>query len=181
MDSFNEAKKVDNKVTGTREVIWKMNNKVNLTIDEVSEEDISRLTEMVIKLWPDCNYEEEFVNCLKIKESINQTIFIAKEEDAYAGFIQLAIRTEYVEGTITSPIVYIEGLYVEPNYRKQGIANRLVKKAEVWGLAKSCSEIASDAELNNIDSIEFHKSIGFKEINRLVCFSKTIDQSNNVE
>ena len=132
---------------------------------------------MVIKLWPDCTYEEEFANCLEIMNSISQNIFIAKANDDYIGFIQLSLRTDYVEGTTTSPVVYIEGLYIEPLYRNQGMANRLVRKSEDWGLEQNCTEIASDAELNNTDSIEFHKSIGFKEVNRVVCFSKTISLS----
>lgn len=110
-------------------------------------------------------------------KSSNQKIFIAKSGGNYVGFVQLSIRTDHVEGTSSSPVVYIEGLYVEPNYRKQGVAIRLVKKAEIWALEKNCTEIASDTELNNANSIEFHKSIGFKEVNRVVCFSKTLTLS----
>lgn len=154
-----------------------MNNTIDFTIEEISEKHISKLTEMVIKLWTDCNYKEEFDNCLKIMKSSNQKIFIAKSGGNYVGFVQLSIRTDYVEGTSSSPVVYIEGLYVEPNYRKQGVAIRLVKKAEIWALEKNCTEIASDTELNNANSIEFHKSIGFKEVNRVVCFSKTLTLS----
>jgi aminoglycoside 6'-N-acetyltransferase I len=151
-----------------------MDNTIEFTIEEISEMLISKLTEMAIKLWPDCNYEEEFDNCLQIMKSVNQKFFIAKSGDNYIGFVQLSIRMDYVEGTSSSPVAYIEGLYVEPNYRKQGIANRLVNKAEIWALEKNCTEIASDTELNNANSIEFHKAIGFKEVNRVVCFSKTL-------
>jgi len=152
-----------------------MNKKIDFTVEEISKNHLSKLMEMVIKLWPDCNYEEEFENCLKIKKSNNQKIFVAKSDANYVAFIQLSLRTDHVEGTTSSPVVYIEGLYVEPHYRNQGIAKHLVKKAEEWGHVKGCKEIASDTELNNTNGIEFHKSIGFKEVNRLVCFSKTID------
>jgi len=155
-----------------------MKNTIDFTIEEISEKHISMLTKMVIKLWPNCNYEEEFDNCVKITKSINQNIFIVKADDEYIGFIQLSLRTDYVEGTTSTPVVYVEGLYVEPLYRKQGVANRLVKKAEGWGLERNCAEIASDAELNNTNSIGFHKLIGFKKVNRVVCFSKTIEVSH---
>lgn len=154
-----------------------MHSNIDLIIENISETNLSKLTEMVIKLWSYCNYEEEFENCLKIIKSSNQNIFIAKTDGNYVGFIQLSIRADYVEGATSSPIVYIEGLYVEPDYKKQGVANRLVKKAENWALKKNCMEIASDAELNNRNSIEFHKSIGFKEVNRVVCFTKAIDKN----
>lgn len=156
-----------------------MNNKISLTIEEISEIHISKLAEMVIKLWPDCNYEEEFHNCLKITKAVDQNIFIAKAGDDYIGFIQLSLRTDYVEGTTSTPVVYIEGLYIDPLHRMEGIAHQLVKKAEAWGFEKNCTEIASDTGLTNTNSIEFHKSIGFKEVNRVVCFSKTIDAVNN--
>lgn len=123
-----------------------MHSNINLIIENISETNLSKLTEMVIKLWTDCNYEEEFENCLKIIKSANQNIFIAKANDEYIGFIQLSLRADYVEGTTSSPVVY--------------------------------TEIASDAELNNTNSIEFHKSIGFKEVNSVVCFTKTINVSH---
>ncbi|MBL7872457.1 MAG: GNAT family N-acetyltransferase [Cyclobacteriaceae bacterium] len=60
----------------------------------------------------------------------------------------MSLRTDYVEGTTTSPVVYIEGLYIEPLYRNQGVANRLVRKSEDWGLEQNCTEMASDAKLS---------------------------------
>ena len=148
---------------------------VDLTIEEIYEKHIPQVTAMVIKLWPDCSYQEAFKNCFEILNSSNNNIFVAKANEDYIGFIQLSLRTDYVEGTITSPVLYIEGLYIEPLYRNQGVASRLVRKSEDWGLEQNCTEMASDAEWNNTESIEFHKSIGFKEVNRIVCFTKTIE------
>ncbi|WP_445383012.1 aminoglycoside 6'-N-acetyltransferase [Robiginitalea sp. IMCC43444] len=145
-----------------------------MTIEEISENHIPKITDLAIKLWPGCSYEEEFANCWEILNTDRQNIFVAKAGDDIIGFIQLSLRTDYVEGTTTSPIVYIEGLYIEPSYRNQGVASRLVRKSEDWGLEQNCTEIASDAELNNTGSIDFHKSTGFREVNRIVCFSKTI-------
>lgn len=34
----------------------------------------------------------------------------AKVENDYVGFIQLSLRMDYVEGTSTTPIAYIEGM-----------------------------------------------------------------------
>lgn len=152
-----------------------MKDKLNLTIEEISEKDIAKLTEMMIKLWPDCDYEEEFDHCIEMQKNEDQTAFVAKVDDDYAGFIQLSLRNDYVEGTSSSPVAYIEGIYVEPIHRKLGVAKRLVSMAEDWGRNKNCSEIASDAELDNTSSIEFHTSVGFIEANRVVCFAKKID------
>ena len=48
----------------------------------------------------------------------------------------------------------------------------LVECVEDWGKEKGCSEMASDCELDNYLSVDFHKALGFKEANRLVCFIK---------
>lgn len=152
-----------------------------MTIEVLASEHVSQVTELILKLWPDCTYEEEFTNCLEIMDSESQNMFVAKVQDECVGFVQVAQRTDYVEGTTTSPVLYIEGLYIEPPYRNQGIAKRLVERSEEWGIEQNCLEIASDAELNNSDSIEFHKSIGFKEVNRVVCFSRTIHKQDVTE
>lgn len=145
-----------------------------LTIEHLSEKRIPEVAEMALELWPGCLYEEECANCLEILNSPGQAIWVARTDGHSIGFIQLSLRTDYVEGTTTSPVVYIEGLYVKPPFRHQGVANRLVREAEAWGLGQNCTEMASDAELNNRDSIDFHKAIGFREVNRVVCFSRSI-------
>ena len=149
---------------------------MKLKLEKVTERDLPELTKMLIKLWPECQYEEEYDNALKIISDDNQEIFLAKSADMSIGFVQLSLRSEFVEGTTSTPVAYIEGLYVEPEYRRKSVANQLVKMAERWGLEKNCTEIASDAELANLTSIDFHKAYGFKEMNRIVCFAKKINK-----
>jgi aminoglycoside 6'-N-acetyltransferase I len=152
-----------------------MKARVKCSIEEIKESSLDELTAMVLKLWPECSYEDEWAKGHKIWQADNQTVFLAKKGDHSVGFIELSIRTDYVEGTTTSPVAYIEGLYVEPGFRKQGIAEELVKKAEAWGLSRNCTEIASDAELTNAGSIAFHQALGFSEANRVVCFVKPMN------
>ena len=42
------------------------------------------------------------------------------------------------------------------------------------GLKKHCTEFASDCEINNEISLQFHLSMGFEEANRIICFRKDI-------
>ena len=146
-----------------------------ITLEEISESSIPQLASMALALWPGCYFEEEKENCRDVLRSENQTIFFARKGDHALGFIQLSLRTDYVEGTSTTPVAYIEGLYVEPGFRKQGIAEKLVKKAEAWGLSRNCTEMASDAEITNSESIAFHRALGFSEANRVVCFVKPLN------
>lgn len=145
-----------------------------MTIEEISKNNVSDLAQLVLYLWPKCNYKEEFQNGLKILQSKTETAFIAKNHGIYLGFIQLSLRYDYVEGTSSSPVLYMEGIYVDPNHRKEGIARGLIETAETWGKQNGCTEMASDSEIANQLSIDFHKSIGFTEVNRLVAFKKKI-------
>jgi aminoglycoside 6'-N-acetyltransferase I len=76
-----------------------------------------------------------------------------------------------VEGTSSSPVGYLEAIYVKPEFRNQGIAKKLVDFAKNWSIERGCSELASDCELDNEISRKFHNKIGFEEANTIVCFT----------
>lgn len=91
-----------------------------------------------------------------------------------AGMLSLSVRNDYVEGTKTSPVAYIEGIYVKDQFRNQGVARELIEFAKDWGRAAGCSEMASDCELDNVVSACFHQKVGFEEANRLICFKMNL-------
>jgi len=102
----------------------------------------------------------------------NEFLYHANNE--YEAFLSLSLRHDYVEGTKSSPVGYIEGIYVSPNFRNKGIAQELINFAKKWARDNNCSQLASDCELGNLASEAFHKSIGFKEANRIICFTMDI-------
>lgn len=125
-------------------------------------------------LWPDSDHDElarDFAACLA---DIHQDVVLALDEDALIGFAWCSIRNDYVEGSSTSPVGYLEGIYVVEAYRVQGIARELCSRCENWAKDQGCSEFASDCELDNVISARFHENIGFTEANRIVCFIKSI-------
>jgi aminoglycoside 6'-N-acetyltransferase I len=65
------------------------------------------------------------------------------------GFLEMSLRHEYVEGCETSPVAYLEGIFVLGEHRNKGVAKLLVKQAEEWAINAGCTEIASDAEITN--------------------------------
>jgi len=87
------------------------------------------------------------------------------------GFIEVSIRP-YAEGCYSGRVAYLEGLYVEEARRRQGVGTALVRAAEEWGRAQGCTELASDAETGNLVSAAAHRSLGFTEIERIICFRK---------
>jgi aminoglycoside 6'-N-acetyltransferase I len=145
-----------------------------MQIEKLSAANLKELTHLVIKLWPDCSFEEEYPFYEGIIGDENQACFLIKDAATYAAFIHVTLRFDYVEGADSSPVGYIEGLYVKPEYRKNGFGKTLVDVAEQWAKEKGCREIASDAEITNEASIQFHQQAGFSEANRIVCFIKQL-------
>ncbi|WP_274309821.1 aminoglycoside 6'-N-acetyltransferase [Solibacillus daqui] len=138
--------------------------------------DVKIAAELALLLWPDNVLEDFILNMKSCITGENSVIFLAIDADQAIGFAQCQLRTDYVEGTDSSPVGYLEGLFVLDNYRQQGIARTLVEACEKWALTKGCTEFASDCELDNTDSLKMHLKLGFTEANRIICFTKKLKE-----
>ncbi len=101
-------------------------------------------------------------------------MFTYKVRDKYVGLALCSLRHDYVEGCDNSPVGYLEGIVVDMQFRKKGIANTQCKECEQWAKLNGCTEFASDCELDNTESLKFHLNIGFEEENRIICLKKLI-------
>lgn len=136
--------------------------------------DISELAQLAIQMWQDnavVDLEQEFE---QIIDSNNAVVFIKTCDEQLIGFAQCQLRTDYVEGTESSPVGYLEGIFVLEEHRHKGYARELLNACENWSKEKGCLEFASDCELVNIGSYEFHIAAGFTEVNRIICFKKCL-------
>lgn len=126
-------------------------------------------------LWPDSapDNEHDKQTLLNAPERYRVLIFTHENGDAL-GFAEASIRTDYVNGTHSSPVAFLEGLYVRPTHRGQGIARQLVADVQQWAEAMGCTELASDARLDNQVSHAMHKALGFAETERVVYFLKPL-------
>ena len=100
--------------------------------------------------------------------------FLKYENDVPVGFAQCQLRNDYVEGTKTSPVGYLEGIFVKERCRYKGYAKELLAECEAWAKENGCHEFASDCEINNMDSFHFHQAMNFTEANRIICFTKAL-------
>ncbi len=96
-----------------------------------------------------------------------------KGDGSLAGFVEIGSRS-YAEGCESVPVAYLEGWYVDPDVRRTGLGATLLKAAEAWALRHGYSEIGSDTELENDVSLQAHISLGFEEVERLICFKKRL-------
>ena len=146
-----------------------------MKIEAISAANLKPLTILMLQLWPECSFEEEYENCRKMLHSQKETAMLAKTGTGlYAGFISLSLRNDHVEGVRSSPAGYLEGIYVLPEFRKQGIGSRLLQAGEDWCQARGCREMGSDAEWSNTGSQTFHRKAGFNEVNRIICYHKSL-------
>ena len=90
------------------------------------------------------------------------------------GFIEGSLRSDYVNGTESSPVGFVEGVYVVPSWRRKGIARQLFAAIGDWAKARGCRELASDALIENETSQRAHKAMGFRETDRVVYFTKKL-------
>jgi aminoglycoside 6'-N-acetyltransferase I len=97
---------------------------------------------------------------------------VAEEEGRLIGFAEAAVRN-YAEGA-AGPAAYLEGIWVEPEHRRRGVARALVAAVENWGRQQGLSHLGSDALLDNLVSHRWHAAAGFAEIERLVVFGKPL-------
>ncbi len=104
--------------------------------------------------------------------------FIARGAGGAAlGFAEVALRTDYVNGCETSPVGFLEAIYVVPAARRLGVARALARAVEAWTAAQGCTELGSDALFDNTDSHAMHGALGFEETERVVFFRKVLRQS----
>jgi len=143
-------------------------------IRKAENRDLPALARLSCRLWPGHKQEEMQREFGELLEETDAAVFLAFVSEAAVGFAQCQLRYDYVEGTDSSPVGYLEGIYVAEECRKQGIAGALLAACESWAKGKGCREFASDCELDNTQSLQFHLKVGFEEANRIICFTKKL-------
>ena len=143
-------------------------------IREIVESDRSQWARLRDALWPGslADHDEETRTYFeqRLKAPI---VFVAEAHNRLVGFLELDFR-KYAPGCRSSPVAFIEGWYVEPASQGQGVGRALIEAAEAYARAAGHHEIASDAEVENAEGIAAHFAVGFEEIERVVCFRRSL-------
>lgn len=144
-----------------------------MTIRQASTGDITAVTALALRLWPSHGAKEMAADLTGFAEG-GGLLLLAEDGGAAIGFAQCGLRHDYVEGTHSSPVGYLEGIYVLPDCRQGGVARALVGACEAWACQQGCRQFASDCTLDNAQSAAFHRAVGFAEAARIICFTKEI-------
>ena len=94
-------------------------------IRQAGKEDLPVLTSLALKLWPGHEKQALETELGEILEK-QAAFFLAFSGEQAVGFAQCQLRSDYVEGTESSPVGYLEGIYVEDDCRLSGIAKALL-------------------------------------------------------
>ena len=146
-------------------------------IRQAVKKDIAQWTAMRCRLWPEGTAKEHAQDIRNDMADPVRECFVAESPDgALIGFLEASLRS-IADGCWFSPAGYIEGWWVAPAWRRRGVGKALIRAAEDWALQKGCREMASDAEIRNKRSIKAHKRLGFKEVAKVVQFSKKLKRA----
>ena len=129
-------------------------------------------------LWPEgseSEHRDEIDRFLagQLSQPLATLLAMSSSGDA-VGFLELSIRA-YAEDCVTDHVAYLEGWYVVPEARRQGVGTALVRAAEEWARSQGCTEFASDALIDNHVSAAAHRALGFQETVQIRCFRKVLD------
>jgi aminoglycoside 6'-N-acetyltransferase I len=128
-------------------------------------------------LWPAESPDElaaEARRFLVDGDALLEAVHLAEASDGtLLGFAELSLRP-YAEGCRTSPVAFLEGWYVIPEARRQGVGRALVRAAEQGARERGCHEFASDTELDNSMSAAAHRALGFEDAGAIRCFRKDL-------
>src|SRR5687767_3257920 len=146
-----------------------------MSVRTLTRDDLQAWWQLRSELWPDCSdIDNQRDTQVLLQDAHKNAVFLYDAPDGTVkGFLEARLR-EYAEDCETSPVGFIEGWYVVPEARGSGIGRSLVEAAEKWAMSKGCTEMASDAVIDNIGSHAAHRALGYEEVERIVCFRKPL-------
>lgn len=143
-------------------------------IRKAGKTELEILANLAVLMWNSSSVDELITEFSETISNGKSQFFLKYENDTPVGFAQCQLRYDYVEGTSTTPVGYLEGIFIKEGYRNRGYAKELLTECEAWAKNNGCREFASDCEIDNIESFCFHKAMNFTEANRIICFTKTL-------
>jgi aminoglycoside 6'-N-acetyltransferase I len=147
---------------------------MNFNIRKMDAADRSVWMEMRDDLWPD---EPPLAHLRSIEDILagdDAWGFLAQSaEGTPAAFAELSIR-KYANGCDSQPVPFLEGIFVRPEFRRQGVGAGLIRHIEAFVMARGFNELGSDALIDNHESHAAHRGWGFAEAERVVYFRKVL-------
>jgi aminoglycoside 6'-N-acetyltransferase I len=153
---------------------------LTVTIRNAVANDRLQVAAMRAALWPDGSFDEhlgEFEQLIAtgLSGTLPAATFVAEDaHGALVGFLDAGLRSHADGCDVSRPVGYVEGWWVREDLRNCGIGRGLVRAAEGWARDQGCREIASDALIDNPQSLAAHEALGFEVVDRCYHFRKAL-------
>ncbi len=142
----------------------------------MTEADHSVWAEMRARLWPDGSPEAHLhdLKILAFRHGRHFGWLAHSPEGEPLGFAEATIRDD-ANGCCAAPTPFLEGVWVEPGHRREGVGRALMRQISEHFAVKGFNEICSEAEISNHAAHLAHAG-GFAETERVVDFRKPLGE-----
>ena len=106
-------------------------------VRKAEKSDLAILANLATLMW-DCSVDTLFYEFSEMMARGNVQFFLKFANNAPVGFAQCSLRYDYVEGTETTPVGYLEGIFVKEGFRNKGYAKEILAACEIWAKKKGC-------------------------------------------
>lgn len=146
------------------------------TIRPATAADAVAWAQLRLGLWPDADDPLETLVAALAEDA--GAVFLACAAGGQAiGFAEVCLRHDYVNGTDSSPVGFLEGWYVQPQWQGRGVGRALLAAVRAWTRDAGCRELASDSRVEDVQAHAAHRACGFEETERVVYFRMPLEPS----
>lgn len=157
--------------------VWYSRQYRYMPIRSATLSDIRGWVDLRAQLWESTSLDQHRKEAMALlSKSTNDCIVLLDVAGCaeIRAFAEASLRHDHVNGCETSPVAFLEGIFVTPEHRGAGIGRQLLEAVQSWALERGSAELASDAHLKNVASHAFHHALGFEETERVVYFRKAL-------
>ena len=141
-------------------------------IRPVAPIDADEWLRLRLALWPDAEPAEQAAEIAAFLArpavplpDLWAAFVCVRPQGGLCGLVEVSIH-DSAPGCTTDRIGYLEGWYVDPEWRGRGAGRALVEAAEAWAAAQGCTEMASDTDPSYPTSPAAHTALGYAEVQR---------------
>ncbi len=147
--------------------------RTDVTVRPVEVGDKAQWVRMRQTLFDDLDEAFHEVETTLYAAAADKRCLIAEVDGVCVGFAELSLRN-VVDGCLSSPVGYVEGVFVKPEARGMGVSRALIEHAVRWFERHGCSEMATDTLADDTAAQDFHRRMGFSETYRIVQFRQPL-------
>jgi molybdopterin synthase catalytic subunit len=146
-----------------------------MTIRPLQPHEHERWIELRRALWPEHAAAEIREEAKRYgRGPLRESVIVADAGDGkLVGFVEVSVRPDG-RGSHSTPIGYVEGWYVEPAHRRQGVGLALLAAGEEWARSHGCEAMGSDRDWDNEVSRAAHLALGYRPTEPCEVFYKPL-------